>query len=170
MIKRQALHEGIITLIPRRRKSTYAYKGWRPIKLLSVDYKIISTAISYKIERVLVPAKLMDPTQTVYTWRIYMYCVCKRCVYWWKYQTILAGRWGLVPPTPTDGVIAIAPEPVALESWNFSILHFQVRSTSSLLCEATYTYPSRAKRRRGSFRPHPPPPAVSLVIKEFNCR
>ena len=58
-------HEGIITLIPKKGKSPHAYKGWRPITLLNVDYKIVSTVISNRLKTVM--TKLINPAQTAYT-------------------------------------------------------------------------------------------------------
>ena len=44
----QTHRESIITLIPKAGKSSHSLKGWRPISLLNVDYKIVSTAIGNK--------------------------------------------------------------------------------------------------------------------------
>ena len=57
--------EGIITLIPKKGKSPFSYKGWRPITLLNTDYKIISTAISNRLKKVM--TKVVHPAQTAYT-------------------------------------------------------------------------------------------------------
>ena len=56
--------EGIITLIPKKGKSPHSCKGWRPITLLNVDYKIISTVIASRLRKVL--AKITNPAQTAY--------------------------------------------------------------------------------------------------------
>ena len=56
--------EGIITLIPKAGKSPDDVKGWRPITLLNIDYKIISAAISARLQTVI--GKLIDPCQTAY--------------------------------------------------------------------------------------------------------
>ena len=56
--------EGIITLIPKQNKSRHSLKGWRPITLLNVDYKIISAAISTRLKSVM--DSLIGPAQTAY--------------------------------------------------------------------------------------------------------
>ena len=56
--------EGIITMIPKLGKSPDDIKGWRPITLLNVDFKIISAAISARLQSVI--EKLIDPCQTAY--------------------------------------------------------------------------------------------------------
>lgn len=56
--------EGIITMIPKEGKSPNSIKGWRPITLLNVDFKIISAAISARIQKVI--GKFIDPCQTAY--------------------------------------------------------------------------------------------------------
>ena len=56
--------EGIITLIPKQGKSPHSTKGWRPISLLNVDYKIISSAIAARLKRVM--NELISPSQTAY--------------------------------------------------------------------------------------------------------
>ena len=61
----QSHQEGIITLIPKKGKSPYTYKGWRPITLLNTDYKIISTVISNRMKSVM--TKIINPAQTAYT-------------------------------------------------------------------------------------------------------
>ena len=56
--------ESIITLIPKIGKSSHALQGWRPISLLNVDYKIISTAIANRFKKVI--NKIISPTQSAY--------------------------------------------------------------------------------------------------------
>ena len=56
--------EGIITMIPKAGKPVDSIKGWRPITLLNVDFKIISAAISARIQSVI--GKLIDKCQTAY--------------------------------------------------------------------------------------------------------
>ena len=56
--------EGIITMIPKVGKSPDNIKGWRPITLLNVDFKIISAAISSRLQSVI--DRLIDPCQTAY--------------------------------------------------------------------------------------------------------
>ena len=45
--------ESIITLIPKAGRPSHSLKGWRPISLLNVDYKIISTAIANRFKKVI---------------------------------------------------------------------------------------------------------------------
>ena len=45
--------EGVITMIPKAGKSPDNIKGWRPITLLNVDFKIISAAVSARIQNVI---------------------------------------------------------------------------------------------------------------------
>ena len=56
--------EGIITMIPKAGRSPDSIKGWRPITLLNVDFKIISAAVSARIQSV--ADKLIDKSQTAY--------------------------------------------------------------------------------------------------------
>ena len=56
--------ESIITLIPKSGKPSYSLKGWRPISLLNVDYKIISTAIGNRFKEVI--DKIINPSKTAY--------------------------------------------------------------------------------------------------------
>ena len=55
--------EGIITMIPKAGQLN-TLKGWRPITLMNVDFKIISSAISARIQKVV--EKLTGPCQTAY--------------------------------------------------------------------------------------------------------
>jgi hypothetical protein len=56
--------EGVITMIPKTGKSSHSVKGWRPITLLNVDFKVISAALSSRLQNVI--GKLIDPCQTAY--------------------------------------------------------------------------------------------------------
>ena len=56
--------EGIITMIPKAGKPPDSVKGWRPITLLNIDFKIISSALSARLQSVV--DKLIDPCQTAY--------------------------------------------------------------------------------------------------------
>ena len=56
--------EGVVTMIPKAGKPSNSVKGWRPITLLNIDFKVISTAISARLQCVM--EKLIDPCQTAY--------------------------------------------------------------------------------------------------------
>ena len=56
--------QGIISLIPKKKKDTQYLKNWRPVSLLNVDYKIATNTIALGIEKVL--PHLINPTQTGY--------------------------------------------------------------------------------------------------------
>ena len=56
--------EGIITMIPKVGKPPDNIKAWRPITLLNTDFKIISSAIAARLQRVI--GKLTDQCQTAY--------------------------------------------------------------------------------------------------------
>ena len=56
--------EGIIKLIPKQGKFLHILKGWRPITLLNVDYKIISSAIANRLKNVM--DKIIEHSQTAY--------------------------------------------------------------------------------------------------------
>ena len=56
--------EGVITMIPKSGKPPDNVKGWRPITLLNTDYKIISAAVSKRLQKVM--DNLIDPCQTAY--------------------------------------------------------------------------------------------------------
>jgi len=45
--------QGIIKLIPKSRKDKSFLENWRPLSLLSVDYKIAAKAIAHMISKVL---------------------------------------------------------------------------------------------------------------------
>ena len=57
-----ALRQCVISCIPKGNKSRRLLKNWRPISLLSVVYKIISSAIANRIKTVL--DNLVSKTQT----------------------------------------------------------------------------------------------------------
>ena len=56
--------EDVITMIPKPGKPANSIKGWRPITLLNVDFKIISAAVSARMQSVM--DKLIDKGQTAY--------------------------------------------------------------------------------------------------------
>ena len=56
--------ESLITLIPKSGQADNSIKGWRPISLLNVDFKIISTAIANRFKKVI--SRIISPTQTAY--------------------------------------------------------------------------------------------------------
>ena len=56
--------ESVITLIPKPGKPRDSIKGWRPISLLNVDFKIISAAIANRLKTVI--NDLISTTQTAY--------------------------------------------------------------------------------------------------------
>ena len=56
--------ESVITLIPKAGRSSHSLKGWRPISLLNVDYKIISTAVSNRFKQII--SKVISPSQSAY--------------------------------------------------------------------------------------------------------
>ena len=56
--------ESVVTLIPKQGKPRDLLKGWRPISLLNVDFKIISSAIANRLKMVM--DDLISPTQTAY--------------------------------------------------------------------------------------------------------
>ena len=51
-------------MIPKAGKSSDDIKGWRPITLLNIDFKIISSAVSARLQNVV--GNLIDHCQTVY--------------------------------------------------------------------------------------------------------
>ena len=57
-------NEGIVTLIPKSGTSHNSPKGWRPISLLNVDFKIISSAVAIRLKTVI--HQLISPSQTAY--------------------------------------------------------------------------------------------------------
>ena len=56
--------ESIITLIPKQGKPKDSLKGWRPISLLNVDFKIVSSVIANRLKTVI--DSLISPVQTAY--------------------------------------------------------------------------------------------------------
>lgn len=56
--------ESVVTLIPKQGKPSDSLKGWRPISLLNVDFKIVSTAIANRLKSVL--SDIISSTQTAY--------------------------------------------------------------------------------------------------------
>ena len=56
--------ESIITLIPKAGRSTHSLKGWRPISLLNVDYKIVSTAVANRFKTVI--NRIINASQSAY--------------------------------------------------------------------------------------------------------
>ena len=57
-------NESIVTLIPKAGASHDAPKGWRPISLLNVDFKIISAAVANRLKKVM--SNIIAPSQTAY--------------------------------------------------------------------------------------------------------
>ena len=55
---------GIIKLIPKQGKPPQEIKSWRPITLLNVDYKIVSTAIANRFKKII--DQIISPCQTAY--------------------------------------------------------------------------------------------------------
>ena len=56
--------EAIVTLIPKTDKSPDSLKGWRPISLLNVDFKIFSSAITNRLKSVC--NDIISPSQSAY--------------------------------------------------------------------------------------------------------
>ena len=54
--------QGILPLIPKKKKDTQYLKKWRPVSLLNVDYKIATKTIALRIEKAL--PHLINSTQT----------------------------------------------------------------------------------------------------------
>ena len=55
---------GIITVIPKKDKNKLRLKNWRPITLLTTDYKLIAKTLSVRITKVI--DKLISTDQTGY--------------------------------------------------------------------------------------------------------
>ena len=53
---------GIISLLPKGRKSQLLLKNWRPITLLNCDYKIAAKAIAFRVKNLL--PKIINNDQT----------------------------------------------------------------------------------------------------------
>ena len=56
--------ESVVTPIPKQGKPKDSLKGWRPISLLNVDFKIVSAAIANRLKTVM--HQLISSTQTAY--------------------------------------------------------------------------------------------------------
>lgn len=56
--------QGIINLIPKKKKNPLLLENWRPISLLNTDYKVDTKAIANRIEKVL--PSIINPNQTGY--------------------------------------------------------------------------------------------------------
>ena len=56
--------QGIIKVVPKKRKSKLYLENWRPISLLNIDYKIVTKTIAGRISKVL--PKLIHEDQTGY--------------------------------------------------------------------------------------------------------
>ena len=57
-------NESIVTLIPKSGVAHDSPKGWRPISLLNVDFKIISAAVASRLKSII--DKIISPCQTAY--------------------------------------------------------------------------------------------------------
>ena len=67
--------QGIISLIPTKKKNTEYLKKWRSVSLLNVDYKIATKTVALRLEKIL--PNLIHPCQSGYV---------KSKVHWGKYQ------------------------------------------------------------------------------------
>ena len=56
--------QGIIKVIPKKRKDRSYLENWRPLSLLNVDYKIATKAIAHRISKVL--PTIINEDQTGY--------------------------------------------------------------------------------------------------------
>ena len=56
--------QGLIVTIPKPDKARYYLKNWRPITLLTVDYKIASAVIAERLKKIL--PKVISPSQKGY--------------------------------------------------------------------------------------------------------
>ena len=56
--------QGIISLIPKKKKNTEYLKNWRPVSLLNVDYKIATKTIALRLEKIL--PNIIHPGQSGY--------------------------------------------------------------------------------------------------------
>ena len=54
----------IVTIHPKPDKARYYLKNWRPITLLTVDYKIVSAVIAERLKKIL--PKVISPSQKGY--------------------------------------------------------------------------------------------------------
>ena len=60
----QTHREAIITMIPKAGKALDTCRGWRPISLLNVDFKIVSAAITNRLKTVM--NDVISPSQSAY--------------------------------------------------------------------------------------------------------
>ena len=56
--------QGVITLIPKKDKDSTDLKSWRPLSILSTDYKIIAKVLSNRLKPVL--SEIISPDQVGY--------------------------------------------------------------------------------------------------------
>ena len=56
--------QGVISLIPKKKKNLEFLKNWRPVSLLNVDYKILTKVIALRLEKVL--PKIISSSQSGY--------------------------------------------------------------------------------------------------------
>ena len=56
--------QGIISLIPKKKKNTQYLKNWRPVSLPNVDYKIATKSIALRMEKIL--PHIIHPYQSGY--------------------------------------------------------------------------------------------------------
>ena len=49
----RSARRGVITLIPKKSKDPLLIKNWRPLNMLTTDYKILATVLSTRLKRVL---------------------------------------------------------------------------------------------------------------------
>ena len=56
--------QGVIKVIPKKKKDRSYFENWRPLTLLNIDYKIVIKTIAHRISKVL--PKLIDEDQTAY--------------------------------------------------------------------------------------------------------
>ena len=56
--------QGIISLIPKKKKDVEYLKNWRPVSLLNVDYKLATKTIATRLEKVL--PHIIHPSQSGY--------------------------------------------------------------------------------------------------------
>ena len=56
--------QGVISLIPKKKKDLELLKNWRPVSLLNVDYKILTKVIALRLEKIL--PKIASSSQSGY--------------------------------------------------------------------------------------------------------
>ena len=54
--------KGVVTLIPKKSKDPLMLKNWRPLTMLTVDYKILAKLLATRLKRVL--PTIIAPHQT----------------------------------------------------------------------------------------------------------